>query len=133
LSRINATPGVLRLITFGDVPQPIPAEVIEAIRERVDDLNTRYGQPEYLFHPGDAARFKGGPLRGLEAVFVRLMKSSLRARVLMTFLGQLSEVEVEMQDLEPASSKLAPHPERRTRGKGRKIGERNANVTRRAY
>jgi transcriptional antiterminator RfaH len=135
-SRINATPGVLRLIAFGDIPQPVPGEIIEAIRERVDHLNDRAGLPEYLFRPGDVARLKGGPLRGLEAVFVRSMKFNTRARVLIDFLGQLSEADVEMNELEPVgvgaeletggsqpvNTKVARVHERRTRGKGRAIG-----------
>jgi transcriptional antiterminator RfaH len=143
-SRINATPGVLRLIAFGDIPQPVPAETIEAIRERVDHLNNRAGQPEYLFRPGDAARLKGGPLHGLEAVFVRSMKSSTRARVLIDFLGQLSKADVEMGELEPVGvgaelethglqpvgTKAARVRERRTRGKGRAIGKRNDGAQR---
>ena len=72
-----------RLIAFGDIPQPVPAETIEAIRKRVDHLNDQGGLPKYIFHPCDAARLKGGPLRGLEAVFVGSMKSSTRACVLM--------------------------------------------------
>ena len=124
VSRINATPGVLRLIAFGDIPQPISADIIESIRERVDRLNAQGGLPRYIFRPGDATYFRGGQLRGLEAVFVRSMKSNTRARVLMMFLGQPSEVEVETDHLEPAGSE-PPRQERRTRGKGRKIAQRN--------
>jgi hypothetical protein len=110
----------------------------------VDHLNAQGGLPKYMFHPGDAARLKGGPLRGLEAVFVRSMKSSTRARVLIDFLGQLSEADVEMDELEPVGvgaevepgglqqvgAKVARARERRTRGKGRAIGKRKDGAKR---
>src|SRR6266487_4574967 len=43
MSHINAMPGVLRLISFGDLPQPVPISVVEEIRQRVDDLNAHGG------------------------------------------------------------------------------------------
>src|SRR5262245_45040636 len=39
VSKINALPGVLRLISFDDLPQPVPAAVIEELRSRLADLN----------------------------------------------------------------------------------------------
>src|SRR5690242_8515981 len=41
LSTINATPGVFRLVTFGETPQPVSIAVVEAIRDLVDDLNAQ--------------------------------------------------------------------------------------------
>lgn len=119
-SRINATPGVLRLVAFGELPQAVPAEVIDLIRQRVDDLNMHGGLIEHGFRPGDAVRFKSGPLRGLEATFIGPMKPSERVRVLIDFLGSLRETEVDATMVERAAAP-PPRRERRTRGKGRWI------------
>ena len=121
LNRIKSTPGVLRLVAFDDLPQPVPAEVIETIREQVDLINASGGLPEYHFRSGDAVRLAYGPLRGLEAIFVRSIKSSARAQVLIDFLGRLSATEVDMEDLERPGGAPLPKRERRTRGKGRRI------------
>lgn len=121
LSKINTTPGVVRLVSFDDMPVPIPASVIDALRERVDSLNSAGGLPQHNFHPGDTVRFTSGSLRGLEAVFVGPMRPSERVRVLIEFLGSLREAEVAVDLLEPAAPAAVAKRERRTRGKGRKI------------
>lgn len=119
VSRINAMPGVVRLVAFGDIPQPVPLHVLEAIHAGVESINTHGGLPH--FHPGETVRLKDGPLRGLEAVFVGPLKPSERVRVLLEFLGRLSEVEVDANSLESTNSGSPPRQERRTRGRGRRI------------
>lgn len=115
---INTMPGVLRLVEFGNIARPVLAAVIEAIRKRIDALNAQGGLPEHRFHPGETLRLTDGPLQGLEAVFVRPMKSSERVRVLINFLGSLRDAEVNADMLEKVRT---PRRERRTRGKGRRI------------
>jgi len=121
LSTINATPGVLRMVAFDARPQPVSAALIEALRQRVDLLNAQGGLPEHNFHPGEAVQLKDGPLQGLEAVFVGPMKPSERVQILIHFLGQLREVDVDVDMLERPSSMPTLKRERRTRGKGRRV------------
>ncbi len=130
LSAINATPGVLRLVSFDERPQPVPAAVIRGLYQRVEALNDVGGLPPHTFQPGEAVRLTGGPLCGLEAVFVGPPAPSERVRILLEFMGRLNEVEVEAHLLEPTGNSplaadLSPVPapkrERRTRGKGRSV------------
>jgi transcriptional antiterminator RfaH len=121
LSTINATPGVSRLVTFGETPQPVSITVIEAIRDVVDDLNAQGGLPEHSFHFGDTVRLKDGPLCWLEAKFVQSINSHGRVRILIDFLGQLRQAEVDADRLELAQAEPNVRRERRTRGKGRRI------------
>jgi transcriptional antiterminator RfaH len=121
VSHINATAGVLRLVSFGGAPPSIPETVIEALRQRVDILNDHGGLLEHGFHPGDTVRLTHGPLRGLEAIFIGPMKPSERVRVLIEFLGQPREMKLPVDILERAGTSPAPKRERRTRGKGRWI------------
>jgi len=121
LSTINATPGVSRLVTFGETPQPVSITVIEAIRDVVDELNDRGGLPEHSFHFGDTVRLKDGPLCWLEAKFVKSIKTRGRVRILLDFLGQLREAEVDADRLELAQVEPNIRRERRTRGNGRRI------------
>lgn len=121
-STLAWTPGLRRVVTFASKPAVMPDEAIEAIRQRLLEINGRGGLPSHSLRPGDAVRFKAGPLRGLQAVFEGPMKPAERVRVLIQFLGRENQVEVPVADLEPVldvegKSKRA----RRTRGHGRRI------------
>lgn len=121
VSHINATPGVSQLVIFGYIPQPIPALVIEELRQRMAQFNTQGGLPNHGFQSGDRVRLKAGPLRGLEAVFIGPMKPSERVQILVDFLGHHRPAEVPVNTLERTNAEPAPIRERRTRGKGRHI------------
>ncbi len=121
ISAINAIPGVLRLLAFGGQPQAVPPAVIDEIRKRVDRLNAQGGWPAHQFSRGEPVRLTAGPLRGLEAVFLRPMQSSERVKVLIEFLGQLREAELHVSALEKAGPSPSTKRPRRTRGRGRPI------------
>jgi transcription antitermination factor NusG len=120
-SAIHAIPGVLRLLSFGGLPQEVPASIIDGIRERVDRLNAQGGLPAHQFYQGEHVRLTAGPLQGLEAVFVGRMRSSERVKVLIEFLGQLREAELPVSALEKTWSRSKTKRPRRTRGRGRPI------------
>jgi transcription antitermination factor NusG len=115
---INAVPGVIHLVSFGGLPQPISDREIEVLRQRLDALNAEGGLPSHSFRPGDEVRLLDGPLQGLEAVFLGPMTPSQRVRVLLDFLGTEREAEVALESIERVAP---PHRGRRTRGKGRRI------------
>ena len=121
ISRINAVPGVLRLVAFDETPLPIANSVIEALQESVNRLNASGGLRLHDFQAGEVTRLKSGPLQGLEATFLCHLDPSDRVRVLIEFLGSLRETEVNVHILEPTSSQPPRRQERRTRGKGRVI------------
>ena len=118
-SAVNNTPGVIRLVAFGGVPKPVPGRVIGALQARLAEIEAQGGLPQHPFKEGDRVRLTGGPLAGLEAVFVGPMRPAERVRVLLEFLGQEQEALVPLEDLEPAGGPVK-RP-RRTRGKGRVI------------
>lgn len=118
-SAVNNTPGVIRLVAFGGLPKPVPAKVIHALQARLAEIDAQGGLPQHPFHEGDRVRLTGGPLAGLEAVFVGPMRPAERVRVLLDFMGREQEAQVPVEDLEPAGGP-AKRP-RRTRGKGRPI------------
>jgi transcriptional antiterminator RfaH len=120
-SAVNNTPGVIRLVAFGGVPKPVPARVIAALQARLAEIDSQGGLPQHPFREGDRVRLTGGPLAGLEAVFVGPMRPAERVRVLLEFLGQEQEALVPVEDLEPAGGHTMPKRPRRTRGKGRPI------------
>jgi transcriptional antiterminator RfaH len=120
LSKINATPGILRVVAFDNRPLSIPEAVIDQIHIQVSELNARGGLAAHRFQPGDTVRVKVGPFSGLEAAFQGPMTPSERVRILIEFLGGLREAEVPVDDLERVGATPLPsRQERRTRGKGR--------------
>ncbi|NOX61693.1 MAG: hypothetical protein GXP42_07080 [Chloroflexi bacterium] len=122
-SAIHYSPGVIGLISFGNAPQPVAHKIVEEIRQRIETLNAQGGMPRYDFRVGDKVRVVDGPLRGLEAVFQRPMRSGDRVRILLEFLGRLREVEVPAAHLEKVGSShfIKAKRRRRTRGRGRRI------------
>lgn len=121
-SAVAWTPGLRRVIAFGDRPAVVPDEAIEMIRRRLAEIEALGGLPAHGFKPGDEVRFKAGPLRGLHAVFEGPMGPAERVRVLIRFLGQVNRAEVPVADLErvPQVEGKRKRP-RRTRGRGRRI------------
>lgn len=102
LSQINAIPGVIRLVAFGNDPVPVPFSVIDAISERLANFELMNLQP---FHAGDVVRVKQeGPLQDLEMIFVGPSTSSRRVMVLLNLLGRLKKVHLDIDILEKVSS-----------------------------
>jgi len=115
-SVINHIPGAIKLVSFEGKPLPLRPGVVEAIREEVERLNAAGGLPTQEFSEGDLVRLRSGPLAGMEAVFVKHLAPRDRAIVLLRFLGQENQVEVDLSELE-----LKQKRRRGTRGRGRKI------------
>lgn len=127
VSRINTSPGVLKLLDFGSGPLSVPQPIIEILRE---ELSQPGASSRKLAHqqllPGDAVRITGGPLEGLKAVFIESLTSGERARVLLHFLGHLNRAQVERNALEKVSTGSEKR-ERQTRGKRRSIHKTQAS------
>ena len=118
------TPGVIGLVGSERQPLPVADETIRMLQERIERVNAQGGLSAHSFYPGDPVAIKAGPLQGLEAVFVGPMHPTQRVQVLLYFLGQEQQVEVEANLLEkanPPSQRSAIKQPRRTRGQGRRI------------
>lgn len=121
-SKINALPGVISMVRFGERPQALSNEIVQAIRSRIDDYNAVGGLPQRVFHPGDRVRLTEGPLQGMEAIFKGPTKPSQRVWVLLEFLGNLHAAEVSIDAIERADPRHPHGPQKRgTRGRGRRI------------
>lgn len=94
------TPGVRRFLGAEHTPVPVPAEAMETIRARVQELG--FVRPGSRFTHGTRVRICSGPLAGLEAIFDRPISREGRVLVLLELLGQLGRAEVNHLDLESA-------------------------------
>jgi transcriptional antiterminator RfaH len=81
---IRSTQGVSRLVTFGSDPAKVDAELIEALRLRIDGAS---GGPERLFKPGDRVQIRDGSFAGLDAVY-QMQSGEDRAMVLIEILSK---------------------------------------------
>lgn len=124
-SRIRHTPCVMGLVGSEQQPLPIADQVVEGLQERVATVNDQGGLAHHSFKPGDTVVFRAGPLQGLDAVFVGPMEPMQRVQVLLEFLGQEQQMEVDVGLLEKTNSapqQASKHSRpRRTRGKGRRV------------
>ena len=97
---IRSTPGVSRLVRFGQLPARVPDSLIQLLKQNEDpDGYQLMANP--VFRKGDKVRVLDGALAGLEAVF-GMTKGSDRALVLLDIVGKLTRVELELNRLERA-------------------------------
>lgn len=96
--QVLEAPGVLAVVTgTGRVPEALPDDMIEAIRE---GLQIRRVEPHPLLLSGQRARIRSGALAGFEGVVVRT-KSGLRVVLTVQHIMSSFAVEVPLDDLEP--------------------------------
>jgi len=87
------------LVSFGDVPAPVPDRLIEVIRERLREMTNVLGYAEE-FKPGDRVRVTSGPFRDYEAVVDLRLSGVDRVRVLLDIMrGRSMAVQMDMKHL----------------------------------
>lgn len=124
LSVVQWTPGLRRIVAFGDQPLPLPDTVIQLIRGQLGEIELAGGLPTHSFKPGDTVAITDGPFRNMLAIFEGPTSPSQRVRVLLSILGHLNRVQVDLDDLAQAPVEAKPAARkrlRRTRGRGRRI------------
>jgi transcriptional antiterminator RfaH len=98
---VNYARGVRKIVGFGSRPVEVDSAMINAMRSRVTSSETDMVQrPEKLGH-GQRVHIQGGPLSGLEAVFVGGMPGRQRAMVLLQALALHARVVIEVDKLVP--------------------------------
>ncbi|MCB0208883.1 MAG: hypothetical protein KDJ52_06125 [Anaerolineae bacterium] len=123
LSQIQWTPGLRRIVTFDELPTPIPAEIIELIQKKLQDFEVAHYRSTHSFKKGDTVKIKEGPFQDMLAIFDGPSTPSERVQVLLDILGHANRVQVDVCQLEESTTEaLEPQPKRRrSRGRGRPI------------
>jgi transcriptional antiterminator RfaH len=94
---VSYAAGVRKVVEFGSGPVELDATMIDAIKER---LNDGYATPQSeRFKMGQIVHIKGGPLAGLEAVFVREMKERDRVLLLLNKLGLNAKLNMSIDQV----------------------------------
>lgn len=87
---IRSTLGVSRLVSFGAEPAKISAELVHTLRQQNE---TRQGQTQTLFDPGQAVQITQGPFAGLNAIY-QMDDGECRAMVLIELLNKQCRLAV---------------------------------------
>ncbi len=97
-ARVNYSPGVKGVVSFGGIPARVPHEVVSGLRERT----MRDGTPDASrpFTEGDMVVIRKGPLKGLAAIFKGYVSDSGRVKLLMELLRRCTEVEARVDEIE---------------------------------
>jgi transcriptional antiterminator RfaH len=81
------TRGVVRVVSAGDQPLPVAAEIIEGLRARMDAVG-RVTLDVQSFRPRENVRITAGPLAGWHGAFDSTMGDSERIVILLETLHQ---------------------------------------------
>jgi transcriptional antiterminator RfaH len=94
---VSYTTGVRNIVEFGSGPVELEATMIDAIKER---LTNGYVTPHpERFKMGQIVHIKGGPLTGLEAVFVREMPARSRVLLLLNAMGLHAKLTMDIDQV----------------------------------
>ena len=85
-SALKWMPGAQGLVGFGGDPASVPDELLQAIQQKIEVLNTVGGQHESKFNPGDVVTIQSGPFAGYQAIFDSQLPGHERVRVLLQML-----------------------------------------------
>lgn len=122
---IESSPHVWGLVRFESEATPLPDDVVDDLRRRVDGINDNGGLWT-RFNPGDIVYVYSARTETLASVLEGPKSSAARVKVLMRFMGGLVPAQVPLSSLRHASPNesldgLSPSRSRRTRGSGRWI------------
>ena len=109
---IKAARGVIKIVSFGDIPSIVARLIIEELRNSVQDEETIVINSG--IETGEEVNMVEGPFRGLRAVVSRVMPGRERVAVLLEVLGMEREVEVALSAVLPD----VPHPLVRAQSRG---------------
>ena len=93
LPNIRFTRGVHNVVCFGESPASVDDDIIEIIRERIDENGFVKANDE--LKPGDKVVISAGPLRNLVGIFEREVKGSDRITILLTAIAYQGRLEVD--------------------------------------
>ncbi len=90
--------GVKAVLAFGGYPVPISDEVVDLIKERVDESGVV--RRTWRFQSDAVVRIKSGPLKDLLGIFERYVSDGERVRVLLNLIGHGLAVELHYSMIE---------------------------------
>lgn len=87
LSALQWTPGLRRMVEFGDQPAIVPENLIVDLKRKLSDIRAAGGVVLDGMKAGDSIRVTSGPFEGYEGVFGLRLSGLDRVRVLLEIIG----------------------------------------------
>lgn len=100
---VASRPGIIGLVRFGDVPTPVPEEVIEEMKGTDFTSAAELALSAWTFVPGQKLMICDGPFAGMEAEYVARLNDGQRALLLIEYLHQRVNVVAQCAILESAA------------------------------
>ncbi len=85
-SPLQYIPGAAGLVTFGGEAAYVPENLLYAIRQRLDEINSSGGELFAVLKTGETVVIHSGPFAGYEAIFDARLPGKERVRVLLKVL-----------------------------------------------
>jgi transcriptional antiterminator RfaH len=98
------TGGVRHIVGYGDEPWPVPAGLVESIRDRL----SRGRAAASPFQPGERVVITSGPMQDIEAIFDQHLSASGRVRVFIQLLERLCCAELPIEQVRRVSQAAIP-------------------------
>ena len=89
---VNFSRGVVKIVEFELKPAEVSVALIDAIRSR---MVSGYITPTCSFQQGQIVHITGGPLAGLEAVFIKELKEQHRVLLLLRAIGLSATLTID--------------------------------------
>jgi transcriptional antiterminator RfaH len=84
LRTVRYTRGVARVVSFGPDPQEVDKEIVEAVRDRMDESGiVKLVKPPVEWKLGEKLRIGDGPFAGLDAIFLEALPDRERVVLLL--------------------------------------------------
>lgn len=96
ISTLQWMPFARGMVTFDHEPATVPEHLLQAIQQRVNEVNAAGGEVFDGLHKGDKIYIHEGPFAGYDAIFDHRLPGSERVRVLIQLLSQ-RQVPVELR------------------------------------
>lgn len=102
---IRCAPGVSYFLGYGNELVPVSEDIINHIKSKVSIWNNK--QDACQFKAGDRIKVINGVFSGLDVIFHRYIPSRQRCQVLIEVLGQLSKVEIPVENIHKKQPNLS--------------------------
>jgi transcriptional antiterminator RfaH len=100
VTNLERIPGVVRLVSFGGEVSTVPNAIVQAIRVKVDEINSSGGQKSPGLSAGTVVKIEHGPFEGYEGIVDARVPGKERVRVLLKMLQDRKiPVELPVEDV----------------------------------
>lgn len=97
---IQSTFGVRRLISFGEMPTPVPTGIVESLQARENDAGLIVLGRDIEFKPGQSIQIVNGPFAEHDALF-ECMDDKERVTLLLNLMGRQVRMRVPLEAVRP--------------------------------